>query len=802
MPVHETDRTDDFRRKSLETSPVSALGQSYMPKDRTSGLLDDESHHIIEQSHVYHDQEYVASHDNEDRDLEGGRYPRADDVQIFEERSERRSEANQDSPLSEEQMNALTRDLREQPVTGMGNERQSEDLSTGNQTQTDKLDTVTVQKSTDLGNAPLCDNQRTIEKSEQKETKRGAADEPLRVLKLIDTRCKECNENYQPCDLHDRSEDIKEPNATSSVKSNDQPSSNQVELPEFNDDDEVSLAAGIVSHSEEGKAEDIQPANDSVSNNGTELESVHKSTQTEQSTADSQMDKGERKPETVAVEETRVERKSQPAAERPAKTNDDVKQSVAPSSPRDQTTDVKKDLKVKSEDDQQLNAAAVETSKSDAKPSSTSSNNKEELKEKSSSVSRQELKEGEMEAEESQSEDGSEKSDKYSFADDDPRVEHVDRNRETRPLAMTGEAFTAIGHKLKYEAKYLARRVKDTFKKNKHHEVEIWPDGVVMGEEPENQPEPTTFIKAAHDVVAKFNERAADDFEEKRKDSSSSEEIRESAEKNASEMKEAEERRTEAARAPQPKESDRSFSAKQPSETVAIESRSTNIAKEPTRTTAESRKDDQAQSGQLVEVRSAAPRKDKQSDDTTKTAEDNKENKGIKKQESSSRDVKETGDINEKLKEKKAVAAAKAEDNTKESPVKISEENWQRPTGDDEETEPADRVSAQKTVTVNSEKDGDRMNSSATEQPAEIKESERKEMNMEADNTERTSMKKEQPSMDSPPPTEDRRERVEEAASIQSTSANACDNSADLQQGKVAAVETTIIHITKIKILQ
>uniref|UniRef100_A0A914W1D3 Uncharacterized protein n=1 Tax=Plectus sambesii TaxID=2011161 RepID=A0A914W1D3_9BILA len=915
MPVHETDRTDDFRRKSLETSSqVSALGQSYMPKDRTSGLLDDESHHVIEQSHDYHDQEYVAGHDNEseDRDLKGGRHPSADDVQIFEERSERRSEANQDLPLSEEQMNALTRDLREQPVTGMGNERQSEDLSTGeqaltdnlstenqplveeqinalaqdlkkqmsilahdvkeqmnamardlkeqptigsgnqkhsaalssadqvqidkldmkteklgeeqmnaltrdlreqpvsgmenerqsedissgSQTQTDKIDTetITVHKSTDLGNATLRNYQGTTDNKEQRETKRGAADEPLRVLKLINIRCKECNENYQPCDLHDRSEDIKEPNATSS---------NQVEFPEFNDDDKVSLAAGIGSHSEEGKAEDIQPANDSGSNNGTELESVHKGTQTEQSTADSQMDKGERKPQTVEIEETRIERKSQPADERPAKTDNDVKQSGSPSAPRDQTTDVKKDLKVKSEKGEQHNAAAVETTKSDEISSSTSSDNNEELKEKSSSVSQQELKEGEKEAEESQSDDGSEKSDKCSFADDDPRVEHVDRNRETRPLAMTGEAFTAIGHKLKYEAKYLARRVKDTFKKKKHHEVEIWPDGVVMGEEPENQPEPTTFIKAAHDVVAKFNERAADDFEEKRKDSSSSEEmIREPAEKNASDKKKAEERCTEAVRASSPNESDRSSDAKQASETVAIESRSINIAKDPTRIAAESKKGDQDRSGQSVKARSDARRKDEQSDDTTKTAEDNKENKGITKQESSSRDVKETGDVNEKLKGKKAVAASKAEDNTKESPVKISEENLQRPANDDEETEPADRVSAQKIAIKNSEKEGDRMSNSAAKQPTEIKESERKEMNMEAENTERTSMKKEQPSMDSSPPTEDRRERVEEAASIQSTSANACDNSADLQQGKVAAVETTIIHITKIKILQ
>uniref|UniRef100_A0A914W2Z5 Uncharacterized protein n=1 Tax=Plectus sambesii TaxID=2011161 RepID=A0A914W2Z5_9BILA len=1130
MPVHETDRTDDFRRKSLETSSqVSALGQSYMPKDRTSGLPDDESHHVIEQSHDYHDQTYVASHDNEskDRDLEGGRHPSAKDVQIFEERSETRSKANQDSPLSEEQMNALTRDLREQPISGMGNERQSEDLSTGeqartdnlstenqplveeqinslaqdlkeqmnilahdlkeqmnamardlkeqptigsgnqkrsvelstddqvqinkydmkteqlgeeqmnaltrdlreqpisgmgnerqsedlstgNQTQTDKLDTetVTVQKSTDLGNAPLRYNQSTIEKSEHRETKCGAADEPSCERQLIDTRCKGCNENYQPCDFHDRSEDVEEATATSSVKSSEQASSNLGEYPEFNDDDKSSLAAGFSARSEERKAQDIQPANNSSSSDGTELESVRRSAQTEQSTADSQMDKGERKPEIFAVEETRVERKSQPAAERPAKTDVVVEQSTAPSASREQTTDVKKDLKVKSEKDEQLNAATVETTKVDAKPASTSSDNKAELEEKSLSASRQELKDGEMEAAESQYEDGSEKSYKRSFAPDDPRVEHVDRNRETRALHKTNEALEATVHKLTYEAKHLAKRIKDSFTKKRHHEVEIWPDGVVVGEEPENQPAPTEYIKAAHDVVVDFNERAADDFEGERKDSSSSDETSEPAEKNASEMKEAEERRTEAARAPQPKESDKSFNAKQPSETVAIESRSTNIAKEPTRATAESKKDDQAQSEQSVEVRSVAPRKDEQSRDTTETAEhegggwsavkemvdhkefsgeqqveqnnkqssspsgavnrekvesvkteiksdqpsskaedvtsqkaalekelmgdkatksekeerpseetkpmpkstkkeasensqqsfsalqsnkevkedagdsskaaeinqsdaDQKSNDGsdsgngekqpaftpcnptdlpeceraafwdnleqeaskrvnelaknakpmkipqaeetadngnnkeekkeIRMQESSSQDVKETGDINEKLKEKEAAAAAKEEDSTKESPAQISEENLQSPAADDEGTEPADRASTQKTVTVNSEKEGQRMSSSAAKQSEEIKESEMKEPDMEANNTERASMKTEQRAMDTPPPTEDRREHVEETESTQSTSANTTDNAADLPQGKVAAVETTILRITKRTIMQ
>uniref|UniRef100_A0A914WF25 Uncharacterized protein n=1 Tax=Plectus sambesii TaxID=2011161 RepID=A0A914WF25_9BILA len=1036
MPVHETDRTDDFRRKSLETSSqVSALGQSYMPKDRTS----------------------VASHDNdnEDRNLEGGRHPSADDVQIFEERSERRSEANQDSPLSEEQMNALTRDLREQPVTGMGNERQSEDLSTGeqartenlstenqplveeqinalaqdlkeqmsilahdlkeqmnaltrdlreqpisgmgnerqsedlstgNQTQTDKLDTetVTVQKSADLGNAPLRENQSTIEKSEHRETKCGAADEPSCERQLIDTRCKGCNENYQPCDFHDRSEDVEEATATSSVKSSEQASRDLGEYPEFNDDDKSSLAAGFSARSEEREAKDIQPANDSSSNDRTELENVHKSAQTEQSTADSQMDKGEQKPETVVVEETCVERKSQPAAERPAKTDVVVEQSATPSACREQTTEVKKDLKVKSEKDEQLDAAAVESTKVDAKPASTSNDNKAELEEKSPSASRQELKEGEMEAAESQSEDGSEKSDKRSFAADDPRVEHVDRNRETRALHKTNEALEATVHKLTYEAKHLAKRIKDSFTKKRHHEVEIWPDGVVVGEEPENQPAPTEYIKAAHDVVVDFNERAADDFEGERKDSSSSDETSEPAEKNASEMKEAEERRTKAARAPQPKESDKSFNAKQPSETVAIESRSTNIAKEPTRATAESKKDDQAQSEQSVEVRSVAPGKDEQSRDTTVTAEhegsgwsavkemvdhkefsgeqqaeqnneqpssktedftsqkaalekeiigdkaiksekdrpseetkpmpkstkkeasessqqsfsalqsnkevkedagdsskaaeinqsnadrksndgsdsengekqpaftpcnptdlpeseraafwdnleqeaskrvnelaknakpmkipqaeetadngDNKEEKKeIKMQESSSKDVKETGDINEKLKEKEAAAAAKEEDSIKESPAQISEENLQSPATDDEGIEPAARVSTQKTVTVNSEKEGQRMSSSAAKQSEEIKESETKEPDMETNNTERAPMKTEQRAMDSPPPTEDRREHVEETESIQSTSANTTDNSADLPQGKVAAVETTILRITKRTIMQ
>jgi len=101
--------------------------------------------------------------------------------------------------------------------------------------------------------------------------------------------------------------------------------------------------------------------------------------------------------------------------------------------------------------------------------------------------------------------------------------------------------------------------------------VEVWPDGVVVGEEPENQPPPQDFIKSAHEVVVKYNKQAEEaDDAEPRDDSSS--ETHESLKQNATDTNKAEKRSTEAAPASQPQEGDRNLDVKQSSETGATNS--------------------------------------------------------------------------------------------------------------------------------------------------------------------------------------------------------------------------------------
>jgi hypothetical protein len=40
----------------------------------------------------------------------------------------------------------------------------------------------------------------------------------------------------------------------------------------------------------------------------------------------------------------------------------------------------------------------------------------------------------------------------------------------------------------------------EIFSEKRHHEVEIWPDSVVVGKEPENEPKPTEYIKASRET--------------------------------------------------------------------------------------------------------------------------------------------------------------------------------------------------------------------------------------------------------------------------------------------------------------